>query len=81
MQSKNADANAIIPNIIDNITSAMLDSIIATSKVIEKNTNPTNVGHFTILLISIANIIVTNIIAKNISIFIFISFLSRNKSG
>lgn len=69
-QSKNADKNPTIPNIIANITNVILDKIIATNNVIEKNIAPTNSGQRTNLLISIDNTIVTSIMAKKISIFI-----------
>ena len=75
-QSKNAAIKPTAPTIIANITKFKLDKIIATKSAIEKNINPINQGHLTNLFKNIANIMATNITAKNISIVIFIPFLS-----
>lgn len=75
MQSKKAAKKASIPNITANTTKVVLPIIAAINNITEKNTSATNIGHLTILFISIAKTIVVSINAKNISIvIIYISF-------
>ena len=70
-----AAKKASIPNITANTTKVVLPIIAAINNITEKNTSATNIGHLTILFISIAKTIVVSINAKNISIvIIYISF-------